>query len=131
MVQVAQGAGAAAAMYNFVLQSAMSAGQYTVVLDLLSHMRAAGLEVDPSITASVSEPHPQMGEEGARAARCACQPTTRKVSGLECFPPCPLRPRVPPQSSGLRSHCDFRALRCVLSASFRPSSSRRCDPRRC
>lgn len=46
--QVGQGPAAAAAMYNFVLKSALAGGQYGVAMDVLTMMQSSGLEVDPA-----------------------------------------------------------------------------------
>lgn len=45
---------AVAPLYNHVLQQAAAAGQFRVVVEVLTAMRAAGLEVDPEAAAMVS-----------------------------------------------------------------------------
>ena len=51
--RVAQGAAAAAAMYNYVLRSALDSGQIRPAMGILTLMQSSGLEVEPNTAAKV------------------------------------------------------------------------------
>lgn len=47
---------ATAAMFNSVLHSALPAGQFGMIVELLQLMKAANLEVDPAVSSMVGGP---------------------------------------------------------------------------
>lgn len=74
--RIGQGEVAAAAMYNFVLQSALARNQYTVAMELLTMMQSCGLQVEPSTAAQI------LGEEGR-----GINPTVSGLEEKEASPP--------------------------------------------
>lgn len=77
---VAQGGGAAP-LFSFTLQQAAAAGKFEAVLDVLTAMRAAGLEVDPAVAAQVGL---RQGKHraGCDAAVSAGRPARLGAAGL-------------------------------------------------
>lgn len=77
---VAQG-GSAAPLFSFTLQHAAAAARFDVVVDVLTAMRAEGLEVDPAVAAQVGWPR-RKGRAGCRAVfmQGGQQPSERQAS---------------------------------------------------